>query len=131
MLSSLPLAIAVTPLLLASTCGTGDDCDCFPCGPAIGLSVLDQDGNALDDDWVMAATLDGNPINDDGACDPDFRLGNGCAFGNATGVYRIVVEAPGYRPREVAARNAVASGQDCCMGACAATTQVVVRLIPE
>lgn len=114
-----------------STCGSSDDCACFPCGAAIGLTVLDEAGNALNDAWVMAATLDGAPVDDEGACDPDLRLGNSCTFGNATGVYRIVVEAPGYLPREVAARSAVASGQDCCMGACADQTQVVLRLLPE
>lgn len=118
-------------LATGSSCSTSDDCECFPCGAAIGLTVLDEDGNALNDDWVMAATLDGAPVDDASACDPGLRLGNSCAFGVATGVYRVVVEAPGFATREVAARSAVGSGQDCCMGACADQTQVVVRMIPE
>lgn len=128
---TLIFAAAAAQLLLGSTCGSQTDCDCFPCMNAIGLTVQDQDGAALNDAWVMAATLDGAPVDDEGACDPDLRLGNSCAFGNATGVYRIVVAAPGYRPREVAARSSVPSGQDCCSWACAEETQVVVRMIPE
>lgn len=127
------LAVAALPasLLSGSSCSTNDDCECFPCGGAIGLTVEDQDGTALDVAWVMAATQDGAPVDDQGACDPDLRTGNSCAFGTTTGVYRIVVEAPGFQSREVAARSAVASGQDCCTGACAGETLVVVRMIPE
>jgi hypothetical protein len=124
-----PLIVAA--LLAGSTCDTVDDCTCFPCGSAIGLTVLDQDGNALNDGWVMAATLDGAPVDDGSACDVDIRAGNSCIFGTATGVYRIVVEDDGRQPREVAARSAVESGQDCCAGACALETEVVVRLLPE
>lgn len=98
---------------------------------AVLLTVLDQDGNPLNAPWVMAATLDGAVVDDGGACDPDLRAGNSCAFGAATGVYRIVVDAPGYLPREVAARSAAATGQDCCMGACVNESQVLVRLLPE
>lgn len=125
------IAPALGLLLAGANCGNAEPCECFPCGAAVALTVLDEAGNALNDPWVMAATLDGSPVDDGGACDPDFRLGNSCAFGTETGVYRVVVEAPGYRTREVAARSAVASGQDCCMGACANQAQVVVRLIPE
>lgn len=128
---SLWIAAPLGLLLAGSTCGTNEPCECFPCGAAVGLTVLDEAGNALNDPWVMAATLNGDPVDDGGSCDPDFRLGNSCAFGTETGVYRVVVEAPGYQTREVAARSAVASGQDCCMGACANQAQVVVRLLPE
>ena len=132
LLVSLAVVALAASLLSGSSCGTNDDCECFPCGAAIGLTVQDQDGTALDDDWVMAATLDGAAVDDQGACDPDLRTGNSCAFGDATGMYRIVIEAPGFRTREVAARSAVESGRDCCMGigGCANETQVVVRMIP-
>jgi len=115
---ALASAAVAAAALVGATCSTNEECPCFPCMSAVALTVLDQDGNPLNEPWVMAAT-------------PDLRTGNSCAFGNATGVYRIVVDAPGYAPREAAARCAAATGQDCCMGACVNETQVVVRLLPE
>ncbi|OGQ26298.1 MAG: hypothetical protein A2138_17370 [Deltaproteobacteria bacterium RBG_16_71_12] len=128
---ALASAAVAAAALVGATCSTNEECPCFPCMSAVALTVLDQDGNPLNEPWVMAATLDGVAVDDGGACDPDLRTGNSCAFGNATGVYRIVVDAPGYAPREAAARCAAATGQDCCMGACVNETQVVVRLLPE
>ncbi|MCC7070677.1 MAG: hypothetical protein IT383_05105 [Deltaproteobacteria bacterium] len=117
---------------LGATCGSPEECPCFPCLiTAVALTVVDQDGNPLEQPWVMAATLDGEVVDDGGACDPDLRIGDTCAFGDSTGVYRIVVEAPGYQTREVAARCAAASGVDCCAGGCADETLVVARLLPE
>ncbi|MBI1946685.1 MAG: hypothetical protein HYS27_13385 [Deltaproteobacteria bacterium] len=128
---ALSSAVVAAAVLVGATCATPEECPCFPCMGAVGLTVLDDVGNPLNDPWVMAATLDGEPVDDGGACDPDLRTGNTCVFGTATGVYRIVVEAPGYQPREVAGRCAAATGQDCCMGDCVNAAQVVVRLIPE
>lgn len=125
------LALVAALGQLGATCSTPPACECFPCLTAIALTVVDQDGNPLEAPWVMAATLDGEEVDDGGNCDPDLRMGNSCVFGVATGVYRIVVQAPGYQTREVAARCAAATGEDCCLGACAAETQVVARLLPE
>ena len=43
---------------------------------AVDPECKDQDGNPLEQPWVMAATLDGEVVDDGGACDPDLRIGD-------------------------------------------------------
>lgn len=115
---------ALALLTSSSTCDSFG-CECTPCGAAIDLAVFDIDGTALDAGWTVEATLDGFTIDDVAAnCDPTIRFGNACSFGFQTGIYRITVRGDGFQTREIAARNAAKSGDDCCNGACINATSV-------
>lgn len=106
-------------------------CQCFPCGRAIDLAVFDQDGNALADGWTVEATVDGFAV-DLAECEPDFRFGsNACSFGDTTGIYRITLRGPDIQTREIAARAAARSGDDCCNGACIGPEPVDAFLLPR
>lgn len=120
------LAIASTAAFfsLASTCGRLGPCECFVCFTAIDLAVFDADGNALDTGWTVEATVDGFAVEDVANCDADVRFGNACSFGSSTGMYRITVRGEELNPRELAARVAARSGDDCCNGGCALPTAV-------
>ena len=73
------------------------------------------DGNALTDaNWTAEATVDDQPVPDITNCDPGFRLDNTCSFGQQAGIYRITVRSPGFQTRQLAARFAAKSGEDCC-----------------
>ena len=58
------------------------------------------------------------------------RFGNACAFGSRTGIYRITVRGPGFETREIAARVAAKSGDNCCDGSCVTSTTVSAFLDP-
>jgi uncharacterized protein YigE (DUF2233 family) len=98
---------------LGSTCGNLGQCECFPCQSAIVLNVFDEDSQPLTN-WSIEASVDGAPV-DTTPCAPEFRINPaGCSFGFETGVYRITVQSPGFRTRQIAARFAAQSGEDCC-----------------
>lgn len=104
---------SVALLATGSDCSNLGQCECFPCQSAVVLNVFDEDSQPLSD-WVVEATLDGLPV-DVSACDEAVRISPGtCSFGSETGVYRITVQAPGFQTRQLAARFAARSGEDCC-----------------
>jgi hypothetical protein len=97
---------------IGASCGDGSQCECFPCGSAVTVSVVDPNFQPLGD-WTLQATLDGQLV-DTSECDPMARQGNNtCSFGDRTGVYQIVVRTASTE-KEVAARFAERGGQDCC-----------------
>jgi hypothetical protein len=97
---------------VGASCGEGSPCECFPCGFAVTVSVVDPNVQPLDA-WTLQATLDGELV-DTSECDPTVRQGNNvCGFGDRTGVYQIVVRTA-TTEKEVAARFAARGGQDCC-----------------
>ena len=120
--SMVSLVGALALLTSSSTCNNFG-CPCDPCGAAIDLAVFDIDGNALDDGWTVEATVDGFTVDDVAAnCDPNFRFGNACSFGFTTGIYRITLRGPLVETREIAARAAARSGDDCCNSCINATS---------
>jgi hypothetical protein len=122
--TSMVSLVGVLALLTSSsTCGSFG-CECAPCGAAIDLAVFDVDGNALDDGWTVEATVDGFAVDDVTTnCDPAFRFaGNACSFGDRTGIYRITLRGPDIVTREIAARAAAKSGDDCCANCINATS---------
>ena len=122
--SIVSLVGALALLTSSSTCDSFG-CECAPCGAAIDLAVFDTDGAALDTGWTVEATLDGFTVDDVAAnCDAAVRFGNACSFGFQTGIYRITVRGDGFQTREIAARNAAKSGDDCCNFACINATSV-------
>jgi hypothetical protein len=111
------VVLFLTPLAMSSNCGVGGgQCeDCVACVNAITLTVTDEDGNEPQG-WVMEATQDGEVVDDFGACDEDVRVGGTCSFGVEAGLYRIVVRAPGFETREIAARFASSNCCQCLVG---------------
>lgn len=121
-------------LLLAATGCPLTECDCRVClaGQAITLTVTDQDG-AAPPDWLVDATVDGAPVLDITACQPENRVANTCTLGSDIGVYHIVVRAPGFADKEASVRVAVPAGQDCCGAStqCVPNALLSIALVPE
>jgi hypothetical protein len=124
------VALFTVALVAGSDCSGDQQCtQCFPCTSAIDLVVLDEQSNALTDNWTVEATLDGQEVQDVTNCDPATRAGtNECSFGSTAGVYRITVRDVGREPREIAARFAAKIGQTCCQ--CLQQTKVTAVLVP-
>jgi PP-loop superfamily ATP-utilizing enzyme len=120
----------VVLLLAGADCSGTQQCNqCFPCTSAIDLVVLDEQNNALTDNWTVEATLDGQEVQDVTNCDPATRGGgNECSFGSTAGVYRITVRDVDRQPRELAARFAAKIGQSCCQ--CLQQTKVTAVMLP-
>lgn len=109
----LPVTCLVAVLGGGADCNSFGQCECTPCQSAIVLNVFDEDNQPLAD-WVVDATLNGAPV-DVTNCDETLRVAPGtCSFGFETGVYRISIQAPGFQTRQLAARFAAKSGEDCC-----------------
>ena len=85
-----------------------------------------EDMIAMIDDVVKKID---QPVDDISNCDPAFRLNNTCGFGQTPGVYRITVRGAGFQTRQIAARFAAKSGQDCCT--CLPVEDVTAVLVPE
>jgi hypothetical protein len=132
MRSALLAFVAIFAFLVASgaDCSGNQQCtQCFPCTSAIDLVVLDEQNNALTDNWTVEATLDGQEVPDVTNCDPATRGGsNECSFGSTAGVYRITVRDVGREPRELAARFAAKIGQSCCQ--CLQQSKVTAVMLP-
>jgi hypothetical protein len=100
--------------VLGASCNDDENCECFACGSAITISVVDTNMQPLDA-WTLEATLDGDTV-DTSDCDAFVRQGNNmCSFGDETGVYQIVVRTEALQ-KSVAARFAARGGQSCCGG---------------
>lgn len=112
-------------------CAQRSECSCFACNQdAVTLNVFDAGGLPLPI-FIVDATLDGVPV-DTTSCNDAVRLGSAtCAFGSDLGVYRVTVQAEGFKTRQVAARFATKSGEDCCMVGCLGGTTVNVVLEEE
>lgn len=123
---ALALAFSLIAVAFAqgSSCGTPGPCECFACLSAIDLAVFDADGAPIDTGWTVEATVDGFAVEDIANCDPEFRFGNACSFGSRSGIYRITVRGTGFQTRELAARAAAKSGENCCDGRCIASATV-------
>jgi hypothetical protein len=123
------VAILAAAMLSGSDCSGVQQCtQCFPCTSAIDLVVLDDQNNALTDNWTVEATLDGQEVQDVTNCDPATRGGtNECSFGSSPGIYRITVRDVGRETREIAARFAAKIGQTCCQ--CLQQTKVTAILL--
>ncbi|HEY4220570.1 MAG TPA: hypothetical protein VGO62_04490 [Myxococcota bacterium] len=112
-LASLAAFVATSLLLGGGDCSGQGSCACFPCTSAIHLRVTDDQANPLNNGWTVEADLDGTPV-DVAGCAQGARFANECTFGTALGVYRITVRDPGFEDRQIAARFAAKSGDDCC-----------------
>lgn len=111
---ALALSLPAVALLPGATCTGPSPCQCSVCSNAIELAVFRADNEALDNSFIVEATLDGLPVEDISNCDPEVRFDNACFFGTASGLYRMTVSGPGFVPRVIAARAAAKSGEDCC-----------------
>ena len=120
--------VALALFAMGADCSSIGQCNCFPCTSAIHLKVFDNQNNALTDGWTAEATVDGTTVDDITNCEAGARFGNECTFGNQTGLYRITVRAPGFATRQLAARFAAKSGEDCCR--CLSETVVTAILEP-
>jgi hypothetical protein len=101
---------------VGSSCAEDEFCECFACGSAITVSVVDASLQPLDA-WALEATLNGDVV-DTSDCEAFVRQGNNmCGFGEQTGVYQIVVRTDALE-KSVAARFAARGGreQSCCNG---------------
>ena len=123
------LVVGTAVVVGASNCDNINNCACFPCSSAIDLKVFDDAGDPLDDDWTAEAAVDGVTVDDTVNCDPNARFGAECTFGAETGVYRITIRDPGHETKQIAARFAAKSGDDCCR--CLPATSVNATLIAE
>jgi hypothetical protein len=116
-------AWSMMALVLAVGSCDGFECVCGPCSLAVSLAVVDGNGAAITTGWQVEAMVDGTVV-DTANCAELVRAGNQCAFGNATGVYEIVVRTENQEKR-IVARSASTDG-DCCR--CVRTENVVVVL---
>ncbi len=126
---ALLLCLGTAFVALGANCDGVSTCECFPCTSAIDLQVFDSQGNALGDAWTAEATVDGVAVEDIVNCDPSARFGNDCSFGQVTGLYRITVRSPGFQTKQIAARFAAKTGEDCCR--CLQATTVHAVLLEE
>ena len=123
-----PLLILAAVAALASCPGVGSECECFACGAAITINVVNTAGDPVTNDWTAEATQDGLAV-DTSACDPGRRNGaNACGFGFTTGVYDIVVRTP-REEKQVRARFAEQAGENFC--ACVVGDTIPVILDSE
>lgn len=105
-------------------------CPCTPCSTAVELTVVDgQDGGAIES-FVIEALLNGEAIGTPAGCAPEDRTANFCAFGFETGVYDLVVSAPGYETRETRVRQPERGSGDLCCRACLSPRLVTLELDP-
>ena len=126
----LALTLTATAFAQGSSCGQLGVCECLTCTSAIDLAVFDADGEPLASGWTLEATLDGAAI-DVSSCDADLRFENVCSFGSQSGIYRMAVRGTGFATRELAARVAAKSGEDCCNNACVSSTAVDAFLVTD
>ena len=119
-------AVIFTALALgAGQCGDGFGCECTPCGAAITVSAVDDNGDADTGDWTIEASLDGVLV-ETSQCNPENRgdLAS-CGFGFEVGTYQVVMRSP-RGEKSFAARFAGRAGQDCCNCIVGDTVVVVV-----
>ncbi len=105
--------VMAATLLSAGNCGDGFACECTPCGAAVTVSAVDENGDADASDWSIEASLNGTLI-ETSQCNPENR-GElaACGFGFDAGTYQGVMRTPrGEKP--FTARFAGRAGQDCC-----------------
>lgn len=105
-------------------------CPCTPCVFAVELSVFDAETEAPLNDFDVAVSVNGGEPARPPECEPGTREGNTCAFGLESGVYSMVVTAPGHAPREAVVRLSDESASDCCNGACKSAKETDVLLDP-
>jgi len=121
----------VCALVSAAGCapGVGELCECFPCTAAVNLRVLDAVNGAPLEDFVLEAIVNGSLRGVPEGCRPEERNGNTCSFGLETGIYHLVVAAPGYATREALVRLAEpgSGGEQCCR-ICLLSEETTVRL---
>jgi hypothetical protein len=115
----------------STNCDSGGQCECIPCTSAINLQVFDENDNALGTGWSAEATVDGAVVNDIVNCDESTRFGNSCDFGQETGIYRITIRAAGFLTKQIAARFAAKSGEDCCVCLQATAVHAVLLADPD
>ncbi len=123
------LAFFVSALAMVPAACSPTTCACTVCADAITLTVVDS-ADAAVNTFGVEATVNGNPVANTSNCDPGVRGTNTCSFGTELGVYDIVVRAPGFATKELAARFASDGGTDCCVN-CAPNTLVDAVLIAE
>jgi hypothetical protein len=95
----------------------------------VNLRVLDAVNDAPLEDFVLEAVVNGAPRGVPEGCRPEERNGNTCSFGLETGIYHLVVAAPGYATREALVRLAEpgSGGEQCCR-ICLLSEETTVRL---
>jgi hypothetical protein len=118
--------VTLTALSLSgSDCGDGFRCECTPCGAAITISAVDDNGDADSGDWTIEASLDGTQI-ETSQCNTENRGDlSSCGFGFEVGTYQVVMRSP-RGEKSFAARFAGRAGQDCCNCIVGDTVVVVV-----
>lgn len=107
-------------------------CECTPCEPssAVLLSVIDGRTTAPVSTFLVDATVNGVPLGEPAACSLERRENNTCLFGEVSGLYHLVVTAPGYETRELVVRQAGQGGSDRCCLECLRPSEVTLSLDP-
>lgn len=125
--------VALASLLVAAACPGSlppPECECFPCSTAVQLTVVDgEDGTALNN-FEIELILNGEARGTPAGCFSEDRTGNFCEFGSETGVYHMVVTAPGYATREARLRQPERGTGDLCCRACLSARVLTVELDP-
>lgn len=125
----LPLALV---FVASAACGPGPGslCQCSPCTAAITLTVVDARDNTAIDNFSIEAVANGTPLGEPNGCRAEDRTDNTCSFGLETGLYHLVVTAPGYATREAVVRLAEPGGGDLCCRACLNSEETTLGLDP-
>ncbi len=120
--------------LALSACSTGGDCPCLLCEPgaAVTLTVTDGSTGAPITTFLVDVAVNDVPLGEPPACSEEQRAGNEfCSFGDDTGLYHLVVAAPGYETREALVRQGEPGGGGlCCRNVCLTAQSITVALDP-
>lgn len=93
-------------------------CECTPCSVAIELTVVDAVSNGPITNFEIEVVLNDQAVGTPNGCQVEDREGNFCAFGFETGIYDLIVTAPGYGTREARVRQPERGSGNLCCQAC-------------
>ncbi len=123
--------VGLASMLWAAACGDSPSaCDCFLCERAMSVAVFDSSTGVPVEDFVLEYVLNGEARGEP-VCDEFLEETNTCTFGDAPGLYHIVVRAPGYADRELVARVGLEDNSNRCCSSCVREREVEVSLDPR
>lgn len=121
-------------VLALSGCSTDGDCACLLCEPgsAVTLTVVDGSTGGPITTFLLDVAVNDTRIGEPPSCTEEQRAGDEfCSFGDDTGLYHLVVAAPGYQTREAVVRQGEPGGGDlCCRNVCLTPQDLTVALDP-
>ena len=108
-----------------------EECPCTVCGDAVELVVEEEDTGAPISDFVVEVIYNDRPSGEPGDCSVNARDGaNSCSFGNDSGIYHVIVSAPGFETREALVRIAEEGSSEICCDRCLSQRNLTVGLTP-